>query len=164
MIIQKTQVSKTGWINPRHRAELLQIIRDKDADFEPGTRNEYCNTNYLLLSYILEKVTQLPYETNLQKRIVSKIGLKDTYVAKASETTVDESISYKYANASWNPVKQTDPGIHSGAGAIVSTPGDLVVFIQALFTGKLIKKSSLEKMTTITDDYGKVYFLIIMAQ
>jgi D-alanyl-D-alanine carboxypeptidase len=143
------------WMDkPKSQTELLQIVRDKGADFEPGARNEYCNTNYLLLSYILENVTQLTYEANLRKRIVSKIGLKDTYMAKASETTANESISYKYTNASWSPVKQTDSGIHSGAGALVSTPSDLTLFIQALFTGKLVRQSSLDKMKTMTNDYG----------
>ena len=147
------------WMDkPKTQAALLQIIRDKGVDFEPGTRNDYCNTNYLLLSYILEKITGLSYEANLQKRITTKLGLKNTYLAKIGEPSITESVSYKYSNASWNAVKQTDPSIHSGAGAIISTPFDLSVFIQKLFTGKLIRQSSLEKMKTITNDYGMGLF------
>lgn len=143
------------WMDkPKPQAELLQIIRDKGADFEPGSRNEYCNTNYLLLSYIIEKVTQSTYEVNVKKRIVSKLQLKDTYVAKPINISINESASYKYANAKWNPVKETAPGIHSGAGAIVSTPADLNVFVQAMFSGKLIRQASLDKMTTMVNDYG----------
>lgn len=144
---------ETWMTKPKSQTELLQIIRDKGADFEPGNRNEYNNTNYLILGYIIEKVTKSSYEVNLQKRIISKIKLKNTYLAKTQVSDL-ESVSYKYSNAVWNPVPQTDPTIHTGAGAIVSTPGDLVAFIQSLFTGKLIRQSSVDKMKTMTNDYG----------
>ena len=47
-----------------------------------------------------------------------------------------------------------------GAGAIVSTPIDLVKFSNALFNGKLLKAESLEKMKTIKDGYGMGLFQI----
>lgn len=143
---------------PKSQAELLKIIRDKGSDFEPGTKTEYCNSNYLLLSYILEKRTGMSYEKNLQVRILSKTGLTNTYLAKTINPANNESVSYKYANSSWNSVPETDPGIHAGAGAIVSTPSDLVILIEALFNNKLIKKSSLEKMTAMTNGYGMGMF------
>jgi CubicO group peptidase (beta-lactamase class C family) len=148
-----------GWMDkPKSQAELLTIIRDKGPDFEPGTKTEYCNSNYLLLSYILEKRTGMSYEKNLQVRILSKTGLTNTYLAKAINPMNNESVSYKYANGTWNSVPETDPGIHAGAGAIVSTPSDLVLLIEALFNNKLIKKSSLEKMITLTNGYGMGIF------
>lgn len=143
------------WMDkPKSHAELIEIIRAKGMDFEPGSKNEYCNTNYLLLSYILEKVTGLSYEKNLESRITSKLKLKDTYIASPSEAKPGESISYKYSNGSWSAVKQTYPGIHLGAGSIISTVSDLSVFIQSLFTGKLVSKSSLTEMETMVNEYG----------
>lgn len=148
-----------GWMSkPKTQAELLQIIRDKGADFEPGTQHEYCNTNYLLLSYIIEKATGKTYEANVNTRIISKIKLTSTYMAKAINPKNNEATSYKYGNGTWNPVIETNPDIHRGAGAIVSNSNDLASFIYVLFSNKLIKKSSLEKMTTITDGYGMGLF------
>ena len=45
-----------------------------------------------------------------------------------------------------------------GAGAIVATPKDLLRFIEALFAEKIITKESLEKMTTLQDNYGMGIF------
>ncbi len=148
-----------NWMNkPKSKAEMLQLIREKGSDFEPDSKADYSNSNYLLLGYILEKVTGKPYEANLKDRIVLRIALKNTYVAKAINPVNNESTSYKYANGNWNSVTETDPTIHAGAGAIVSTSGDLVIFIDALFNEKLIKKSSLENMISITDEYGRGIF------
>lgn len=147
------------WMNkPKSKDELIQIIQQKELDFKPGTSTNYSNSNYLLLSYILESVTGISYEMLLTKRITSKIKLKNTYIGKSIQAKNNESTSYKFANNTWNAVKETDSGIHSGAGAITSTPVDLVVFINAVFTGKLISTSSLEKMKTITDGYGMGLF------
>lgn len=50
------------WMDqPKTQAELLRVIASKAPDFEPGAKAEYCNTNYLLLSYIIEKVCKMPY-------------------------------------------------------------------------------------------------------
>jgi hypothetical protein len=44
-----------------------------------------------------------------------------------------------------------------GAGAVVSNPSDLVLFIENLFCKKIINESSLNQMTTIQDNYGMVF-------
>ena len=54
---------------PHGREEMLALFRDKPLDFGPGTQWEYSNTNYLLLGYIIEKVTGTPYETLFYQRI-----------------------------------------------------------------------------------------------
>jgi D-alanyl-D-alanine carboxypeptidase len=143
---------------PKTHDKLLQIIASKGADFEPGTKADYCNSNYLLLSYIIEKVGQLPYAEALQKRIVAKLGLTHTNYGKPTAISRNESSSYKYVDSVWKQEKETDLSIHSGAGSIVSTPGDLVVFIQKLFTGKLISQASLDSMKTMIDGYGMGMF------
>jgi CubicO group peptidase (beta-lactamase class C family) len=54
----------------------------------------------------------------------------------------------------WDKQPETDMSIPQGAGAIVSTPSDLVRFISALFDGKLIRQESLSQMKTISDGMG----------
>jgi D-alanyl-D-alanine carboxypeptidase len=148
-----------NWMDkPTTHEQLLKIITDKGADFEPGTKAVYCNTNYLLLSYIIENICQMPYADALAKRITAKLGLKNTYYAKPIEIARNESSSYKYADSTWKKEKQTDASIHNGAGCIASTPADLVVFIQQLFTGKLISTTSLNNMKTMIDGYGMGLF------
>lgn len=147
------------WMDkPKTHVELLQIIQGKGSDFEPGAKADYCNSNYLLLSYIIEKVCNTSYADALKKRITAKLNLKNTYFGKPINVKDNESASYKYSNFKWVKEKETDLSIHSGAGSIVSTPTDMVKFVDALFSFKIISKSSLAKMQTMVDDYGMGMF------
>jgi D-alanyl-D-alanine carboxypeptidase len=147
------------WMDkPKSQSALLKIIAEKGADFEPGKKYDYCNSNYLVLSYIIEKIGKTTYAAALGKRIISKIGLENTYYGKPIDLSRNESQSYKYSDSNWQKEKETNPGIHIGAGAIVSTPADLVKFIHQLFELKLIGKSSVGRMKTIIDGYGMGMF------
>jgi len=147
------------WMDkPKTHDELLKIIKDKGGDFEPGTEADYSNSNYLLLGYIIERICKVPYADALKKRITSKLNLKNTYYGNPISIKNKEATSYKYAENSWHKQKETNLSIHGGAGSIVSTPTDMVKFIDALFFNKLISKSSLSKMEMMVVDYGMGMF------
>lgn len=122
--------------------------------FSAGSRSEYSNTNYLLLSLIIEKVCNRPFQEVLTDRIISKINLKNTYFENAQDSTKKNSKSFKYFNSEWIQQPETVASNHLGAGAMVSTPSDLATFMDALFLNKLITSKSLEAMTSFTDEYG----------
>jgi CubicO group peptidase (beta-lactamase class C family) len=145
---------QTWSMNPKTKDEMLAVIAKGTPDFEPGAKYTYSNSGYILLGYIVEKLTGKPYHEALKKRITSKIGLKDTYVGTGkSDVGKNESLSYSYAR-DWKPEIETDMSIPGGAGAIISTPNDLTKFIQALFDLKLVSQESLASMKTIRDGYG----------
>ncbi len=66
---------------PKKQAEMLSIISKNKSDFEPDTKSSYSNSNYVLLGYIIEKVSGKTYQKFLEKNIASKIGLKNTVVS-----------------------------------------------------------------------------------
>ena len=142
----------------KQHEDLLNIIKEHRSDFEPDSKANYSSTNYLLLGYIIEGVCKMPYQDALQKRILSKIGLEDTYFGKSININKNESASYKYSDSTWKNQKETDLSIHGGAGSIVSTPTDLVKFINNLFAYKLVSKASLDQMKTLIDGYGMGMF------
>jgi D-alanyl-D-alanine carboxypeptidase len=143
------------WMDkPKTHDELLKIIKEKGSDFEPDSAADYSNSNYLLLGYIIEKICKESYADALNKRIISKLNLKDTYYGNPISLKNNEASSYKYAENNWKKEKETYLSIHGGAGSIVSTPTDMIKFIDALFSNKLINKLSLSKMETMIDDYG----------
>ncbi|MEO7523120.1 MAG: serine hydrolase domain-containing protein [Ferruginibacter sp.] len=147
------------WMDqPKTHEELLKIIKEKGADFEPGTTADYSNSNYLVLGYIIEKICKMPYSDAIRKRIISKLDLEDTNYGNAINIKNNESSSYKYFNNAWTSVKETALSIHGGAGSLVSTATDLVKFMNALFSYKLVNKSSLVKMETMIDEYGMGMF------
>ena len=137
--------------------ELLKIIEDGGSDFEPDTKADYSNSNYVLLSLILEKIYKKPYSEILQEKIIKPIDLKNTYVGGIINLKNNEAHSYIFEN-NWIKETETDLSIPLGAGAIVSTPSDLLQFAEALFNGKIISEKSLKLMETIKDDYGSGLF------
>ena len=137
--------------------EMLAIIEKGNSLFAPDSKAQYSNSNYVLLSYILEKVYKESFGSILQKNIAKPIGLKNTYLAKTIDVYDNEVKSYTYTG-NWKLESETDPSIPLGAGAIVSNPQDIILFSNALFEGKLLQPSSLEYMKTLKDNYGSGLF------
>src|SRR4028118_144070 len=132
--------------NPRTKDEILAFIAKGTPDFEPGEKRSYSNAAYVLLGYVVEKLDGKPYQDALKKRITGKLGLKDTYSGTGkTDVSKKESFSYSYAG-DWKQQDEIDLSVPGGAGAIVSTPSDLVKFIQALFDGKLISQENVNQM------------------
>jgi hypothetical protein len=125
---------------------LLKIIERGGARFPPRDHVEYNNSNYLLLGYVLEKIHENPFDEILQRRITGRLGLARTYYAGKGIASL-ESISYRLTPGGWVAQAPTDPSIQGGAGGLISTPGDLVVFIDALFGGKIVSEHSLASMS-----------------
>jgi CubicO group peptidase (beta-lactamase class C family) len=144
---------------PKSEAEMVAIFAGQKSDFEPDAKAEYSNTNFVLLGYIIEKLTGKTYAEELKKRVTSKIGLADTYYGNKVNPAKNEAYSYNYPGQ-WTQMPETDMSIPGGAGAVVSTPTDLIKFINALFSGKLISRASLEMMKTMKDNYGMAMFTI----
>lgn len=144
----------TSWMTqPKTQDEMIAFIAKSQPDFEPNEKTSYSNSNFVLLGYIIEKLTKHSYAENLKERITSKIGLANTYYGGKTDINTNESFSYQLANG-WEQLPETDMSIPGGAGSIVSTPTDLTQFIEALFTLKLVSSNSLLQMKTITDGLG----------
>lgn len=137
--------------------EMLTIITQAGSKFEPDSKAAYSNSNYVLLSFILEKVFKANFAQIIQKQISQPLGLKNTSVGKEIDVKNNECKSYIFNNG-WKMEPETDMSIPLGAGAIVSTPSDLLKFGDALFGGKLINAESLAAMSTIKDNYGMGLF------
>jgi D-alanyl-D-alanine carboxypeptidase len=137
------------------KEEMVEIFSKLKPDFQPGEKTEYSNSNYVLLGYIIEKITNSTYAKELEKRITGKIGLTNTYYGGKIDTKANEASSYVFQEGKWVLQPETDMSIPHGAGAIVSTPKDLCIFITSLFNNKLVSEKSLKQMKEIRDGLGK---------
>ncbi|MBG47595.1 MAG: peptidase [Pseudozobellia sp.] len=142
---------------PKSRKELVHLISEKESTFEPNSKAEYSNSNYILLTFILEDVFKTSYTDLVDTKIVQPLKLGRTQIGKHIKTSENEALSYRFTD-SWIEEKETDMSIPLGAGALISTPTDLNRFITALFSEKLIGKESLNTMKTISDGYGMGIF------
>ncbi|MCE3076446.1 serine hydrolase domain-containing protein [Chryseobacterium gwangjuense] len=139
---------------PQTESSLVNIIKKYKSDFEPGSKHEYSNSNYILLGFILEKVYKKTYAELIKAKITKPLKLTLTEVGGKIDTSKDQAKSYQFTNGKYEISNETDMSIPIGAGNIISTPRDLLTFILGLEQGKLIKKESLEKMKTFVDNYG----------
>ncbi len=149
----------TWMTQPKTQDEMLAIISQNKVDFEPNEKSAYSNSNFVILGFIIEKITKQSYSINLKQRITSKIGLSNTYYGGKTNTNNNESFSYQFAGK-WKQMPETEMSIPGGAGAVLSTPTDLTKFIEALFSLKLVSQNSLNQMKTITDGFGMGMFQI----
>ncbi|HPF50565.1 MAG TPA: serine hydrolase domain-containing protein [Draconibacterium sp.] len=138
---------------PKTEKEMIEIISKGGSDFEPDSKFQYSNSNFVLLTYILEKALQKDYSELLKEYITQPLDLKNTYLGGKINSTQNECKSYRF-NENWILMSETDISIPLGAGGIISSPSDLVTFADALFAGKLLKPKSLEMMKTIKDQFG----------
>lgn len=139
--------------------EMIEIIKAGGNNFSPDSKAEYSNSNYVLLTYILEKTFSKTYSELLNEFIINPIELKNTYVFGKINTINNESKSYKFLG-SWIEESETNYTIPLGAGAITSTASDLTKFADALFGEQLLNSESLEAMKTIQEGYGYGLFQI----
>jgi len=142
---------------PKTEQEMVELISKMGSDFEPDSKAEYSNSNFVLLSYILQKIHNKKYSDLVKNYITEPLGLKNTYLGGKISPKNNECYSYLFLE-NWVLESETDISIPLGAGGISSTPSDLVQFSNGLFSGKLIKKENLDLMQTIKDDYGTGLF------
>lgn len=140
-------------VSGKSKAEMLTIISNAASDFEPDSRANYSNSNYVLLSYLLERVYNQSFSEILKNKIVKPLKLTNTYFGSKIDVKKNEANSYEL-DTTWKLLPETDVAIFTGAGALVSTPVEVLKFIQAVFSHKIISRFSLEIMQEVKDDYG----------
>lgn len=140
------------------RRDMLEMLYKYDAVFEPGTKAEYSNSNYLLLGYIIQDITHKTYKDAVTSRVIAKAGLKNTKYFGKINPKKNEAYSYKNEDGTWVKQHEWHETVAGAAGALQSTPEDLTKFITALWAGKIINPESLAHMTAMDFGYGKGIF------
>ncbi|WP_421753841.1 serine hydrolase domain-containing protein [Croceimicrobium sp.] len=127
------------------REAMLSRFASMEPDFTPDSDFSYSNTNYVLLSYILEDIYQQPIANLLIEKIADPLKLKNTYFYSADARKKGEQESF-YWTGEWTKASNTHPSVPLGAGGIVSSTGELCQFMRALQSGKILDKSSVGQM------------------
>jgi D-alanyl-D-alanine carboxypeptidase len=140
-------------IKGKSKIEMIDIISNFESDFEPNSKANYSNSNFVLLSYILEDIYSQSFAEILKNKIVKPLKLYNTYFGNEINTSKNEANSYDL-DTTWKKQPETNMSILTGAGAIVSTPNDVLRFVQAVFKNKIISMASLKAMEEVRDDYG----------
>ncbi|MFG1789885.1 serine hydrolase domain-containing protein [Nocardia sp. NPDC049149] len=128
--------------------EAIAIIMSKPADFAPGARYEYSNSNYIIAGVLVERVTGARYVDELDRRILKPLGLNDTYLPGPGERDIRGPHPKGYAEIDGvlTDVSRIEPSVPWAAGAMVSTGADLNHFYTALLSGKVLPANELQEM------------------
>ena len=130
------------WTNPpKSSQETLERVLDLPASFEPGKGYEYSNTNYLLISLLIEKVTGTSNFEYIKEAILNPLGLKNTF-GSIHDVDMNRLTSGYYVGVE-EDIKTTD------YGSMVATAEDVGIFLRALNDGSLLTPKEQEIYSSI---------------
>ncbi len=122
--------------------DLINSFKNDPYDFSPGHGWHYDNSGYFLLGEIVAKVSGEPFADYLRKHIFEPLGMKHTGIHYKGIVLEHEAIGYSYANGESHKALDWDMSRAGGAGALYSTVGDLFLWNEAVFNGKILKPAS----------------------
>ena len=125
---------------------MLSHFKNQPLNFEPGTKYDYSNSNYILLGYIIEKVTGRSYMAVVRDNILNPAGM--THSGFDFTNLKDPNISVGYMTIqgdSFRTASIVDSSFSFAAGALYSTMEDMYKWHKALQSYKLLDKKWQEK-------------------
>ena len=135
--------------------KLVARFRDKPLDFQPGEKWSYSNSGYVLLGYLIEKISGQSYATFVQENIFTPLGMKDSGYDSNSKIIPHRAAGYTPGEGGPVNAGFIHMSIPFSAGSLYSTTEDLLRWERGLFGGKVLSAASLQKMTTpFKEDYA----------
>lgn len=138
----------------------------RPADFPPGIRYGYSNTNYLVAALIIERVTGRPYGEEVRRAVIRPLGLRHTFVPGDRPDIPGPHAHGYLRHTAHGTARQADvtalnPSLAGAAGEIVSTADDLDALLAALADGRLLRPAEQREMrrTVPTGEPGTRYGL-----
>jgi len=129
--------------------QIIDRWARKPLDFDPGTRWQYSNTNFVIAGRILEIVTGGPFFDFLSKRILKPLGM--TSAINLADQAMGPQDAAGYTRFALGPPRPAAPegrGWLFAAGELAMTAHDLALWDISLIEHKLLTPASIETMTT----------------
>ena len=129
--------------------ELLQRYVKLQPEFQPGDRWEYCSTGYQLLGFLIHRLTGKFHGEFIRERIFQPLGMDTATVISEADIVPNRSSGYIMVKGELKNQEWIAPSLNTTAdGAYYMTVLDLAKWDAALYTEKVLKKSSLDQMWT----------------
>jgi D-alanyl-D-alanine carboxypeptidase len=130
------------WTNPpKNKQETLEYALDLPADFEPGEDYGYSNTNYMLISDLIDKTLGYPHQQYIKEEILIPLGLKNTF-GSLHEVNIEDVMSGYYVGVE-KDFKTEDTGL------MLATAEDVGIFLRALNDGSVFNEGEQEIYSSI---------------
>ena len=119
---------------PTRKQALDAVYRQQDAKFEPGTRYDYTNGGYLLLSEIVERAAGQPFETYVNDKVLKPLGMTRSFMMLGSRTT-DANVAKGYVVKGGKVTDADEYPLFGGSGGLITTVSDLAKWDHDIDTG-----------------------------
>ncbi|MBN2408725.1 MAG: beta-lactamase family protein, partial [Candidatus Aminicenantes bacterium] len=135
------------WVRSEYTVEeLIDSFKDRDADFAPGEKMAYSNSNYILIGAILEKVFGRPFSAAVEELILRPLGLEHTFYDGELAVIPGRAAGYepsrnKDDSLDWTTfrnVRYYTMSCLSASGGYLSTVDDLYAFYRGMADGKIV--------------------------
>ncbi len=134
----------------RGEDELLKIVEAIPLAFPPGTNWSYSNLGYLTLGILIHRVTGTFYGDVLQERIFRPLGMQTTRIISEADIIPNRSAGYRLVKGELKNQEWVSPVLNTTAdGSLYFSILDLAKWDAALYTERLLKRSSLDQMWTV---------------
>jgi D-alanyl-D-alanine carboxypeptidase len=136
-------------MQPTTAQKILDMWARKPLDFDPGTKWQYSNTNYVIAGVIVEKVARMPLLQFLQEKVFTPLGMKsvsDTDQAKLGDT--DPAGYLRYALGPLRPAPKEGKGWMFAAGELAMPAAELAKWDISIIDQKLLKPASYREFST----------------
>lgn len=135
--------------------ELLEMINDKELQFTPGEKKKYCNTNYILIQQIIERVTGISLEEFLETRIFKPFGIVNakfgSYESDVNSYCLHKDKRYLLGKGRGN----------AGDGSIVMSQAEMMKYLSKVGKDPIISEESWKTMLSPNiDNYGMAWFKV----
>jgi CubicO group peptidase (beta-lactamase class C family) len=129
--------------------EELKLIESIPLAYPPGTKWEYSNFGYVTLGILIHRVTGEFYGDFLQQRIFQPLGMQTTRIISEADIVPNRSAGYRFVKGELQNQEWVSPVVNTTAdGSLYFTILDLAQWDGALYTEKLLKRSSFDLMWT----------------
>jgi CubicO group peptidase (beta-lactamase class C family) len=150
-------------LHPVTAAKILDTWARKPLDFDPGTKWQYSNTNYVIAGVIIEKASGKPLLQFLQEKVFAPLGM--TSVANIDEKKLGDTDPTGYMRYALGPMRvapKEGAGWLFAAGELAMTAEDLAKWNISIMDQKLLRPASyreLEREAQLNNGMGTRYGL-----
>jgi D-alanyl-D-alanine carboxypeptidase len=137
-----------AWTKPVDPVKLVHEWAEKPLDFEPGTKWQYSNTNFVLATLILEKVSGEPFWQLLKTRVLDPLGLKNVLNLDTDRMQLEPDGYMRNALAPLRLAILEAPGWYYGDASLAMPVADLLRWDISMMDETLLKPSSYKAMET----------------
>jgi len=134
------------WTQPTTPQAILDRWAKKPLNFDPGTKWQYSNTNYVLAGQIFEKVSGQPLVAFLREKIFQPLGMQSAS-DWPPEIPADAVAYTRYAIGPPRATKREATGWYFAAGELAMTPSDLAKWDIAFLEHRILSAVSYDEFT-----------------